>query len=295
MWARKDNPKRRNTIVAAFNRNFKNRNDRNPLTESFLVSPDMAIVYAFSGSLSFNPETDSITTPDGQAFRFRAARGTELPLKGYAAAETGCRKSTFKTEKIVLGENQDRLAYIDKWPAWDGKDLTALPLLMKVKGKCTTDHICPGRIQYVGNIPKMSEATLSVAVNAFKPNDPDHVWSQASGTYDTVFKVAMGYKARGESSIIVADENYGEGSSREQAALQPRYMNVKAVLARSFARIHESNLQEAGHPRAHVREPGRLRQDPREGPHFCLGPQGPRPGPHRPHRSDPRRRHEGHL
>ena len=246
MWARKDNPKRKNTIVAAFNRNFKKRNDRNPLTESFLVSPDMAVAYAFSGSLSFNPMTDAIKTSDGRDFFFRAAHGTELPLKGYAAAETGCRHPTFQVKEIVLGRDQDRLAYIDTWPAWDGKDFEALPLLMKVKGKCTTDHICPGRIEYVGNIPKMAEATLSVAVNAFVPDQPDHVWSQETKHYDTVFKVAMGYKAKGESSVIVADENYGEGSSRERAALQPRYMNVKAVIARSFARIHEANLKKQG-------------------------------------------------
>ena len=246
MWDRKNNPQRKNTIVAAFNRNFKKRNDRNPLTESFLVSPDMAIAFAFSGSLSFNPKTDSIKTPDGGSFQFRAAHGEELPIKGYAAASTGCHEPTFKTKNIELGKDQDRLAFIDTWAAWDGKDMEALPLLMKVKGKCTTDHICPGRIEYVGNIPKMSEATLSVAVNAFVPDQPNHVWDQLAKRYDTVFNTAMDYKRHGGWSIIVADENYGEGSSREQAALQPRYMNVKAVLARSFARIHEANLKKQG-------------------------------------------------
>lgn len=246
MWDRQNNPNRKNTIVAAFNRNFKKRNDRNPLTESFLVSPDMAIAYAFSGSLSFNPNTDTLATPDGHRFQFRAARGEELPLKGYAAAATGCHEPTFTTKKIVLGKDQDRLAFIDTWPAWDGKDMEKLPLLMKVKGKCTTDHICPGRIQYVGNIPKMAEATLSVAVNAFVPDKPNYVWDQQALRYDTVFHTAMDYKRHGGASIIVADENYGEGSSREQAALQPRYMNVKAVLTRSFARIHEANLKKQG-------------------------------------------------
>lgn len=246
MWARPNNPKRKNTIVAAFNRNFKTRNDRNPLTESFLVSPDMAVAYAFSGSLSFNPLTDSIKTPDGKDFGFKAAKGSELPPKGYARAESGCLEPTFKTKEIHIDPKSDRIALLTPFPAWDGKDMERMPLLMKVKGKCTTDHICPGRIQYVGNIPKMSQYTLSVATNAFVPGKLDTVWDQKKKVYGSVYNAAMSYKNAGGWSVIVGDENYGEGSSREQAALQPRWLNVKAVITRSFARIHETNLKKQG-------------------------------------------------
>lgn len=246
MWARPNNPKRKNTIVAAFNRNFKARNDRNPLTESYLVSPDMAVAYAFSGSLSFNPLTDTIKTPSGKDFKFATAKGRELPAKGYARAQSGCTEPTFKTKDIVVDPKSDRIALLTPFPAWDGKDMKRLPLLMKVKGKCTTDHICPGRIQYVGNIPKMSQYTLSVATNAFVPGKLDTVWDQKKKVYGSVYNTAMSYKNAGGYSIIIGDENYGEGSSREQAALQPRYLNVKAIIARSFARIHESNLKKQG-------------------------------------------------
>lgn len=246
MWARLNNPKRKNTIVAAFNRNFKSRNDRNPLTESFLVSPDMAVAYAFSGSLSFNPLTDTITTPDGKAFKFHAVKGQALPAKGYARAESGCLEPTFKTKEIVIAPNNGRIAMLTPFEPWDRKDMVELPLLMKVKGKCTTDHICPGRIEFVGNIPKMSEFTLSVATNAFVPDRMNAVWNQVSKSYDTVYNVAMAYKNQHGYSVIVGDENYGEGSSREQAALQPRFLNVKAIIARSFARIHETNLKKQG-------------------------------------------------
>ena len=247
MWARKDNPKRKNTIVAAFNRNFRKRNDRNPLTESFLVSPDMAMVYAFSGSLSFNPKTDTVKTKDGKDYGFRVAQGIELPKKGYARADLGCAIPTFKTKTIEVDPKSDRIALLDAFPAWDGKNPEKLPLVIKVKGKCTTDHICPGRIQYVGNIPKMSEATLSVAQNAFvKDGKYDYVFNPVTKKYTSFYDAAMSVKKTGCMSIIVGDENYGEGSSREQAALQPRYLGVEVVLVRSFARIHESNLKKQG-------------------------------------------------
>lgn len=245
-WIRSDMPKRKNTIVSAFNRNFRKRTDRNPLTENFLVSPDLAVAYAFGGSLSFNPITDTIKTKDGKDFKFRAAKGSEVPVAGYAKSETGCIEPTFQTKEISIDPNSDRIALLEPFPAWDHKDMLDLPLLVKVKGKCTTDHICPGRIQYVGNIPKMSENTLSVAQNAFVPNQFDHVWSQTDNKYETIYQTAMGYKNKGIGSVIVGDENYGEGSSREQAALQPRYLNCKAVLVKSFARIHESNLKKQG-------------------------------------------------
>lgn len=247
MWARKDNPKRKNTIVAAFNRNFRKRNDRNPLTESFLVSPDMAMAYAFSGSLSFNPKTDAVKTASGKDFRFKVAKGIELPKKGYARADLGCATPTFKTKDIVVDPKSDRIAILQAFPAWNGKDPQKLPLVIKVKGKCTTDHICPGRIQYVGNIPKMSEATLSVAQNAFvEAGKYDYVWNPIEKKYGTFFDAAMSVKKTGGYSVIVGDENYGEGSSREQAALQPRWLNVEVVLVKSFARIHESNLKKQG-------------------------------------------------
>lgn len=245
-WKRKNSPNRKNTIVHGFNRNFRKRNDGNPLTEAFIVSPDMAMVYAFGGALSFNPMTDTVKTKHGKDYKFDVPHGDELPKKGYAATELGCRTPTFKTKEIKIDAKSDRIALLSPFDSWDGKDMTGLPLLIKVKGKCTTDHICPGRIQYVGNIPKMSENTLSVARNAFVADKFDSVYDQTNGKYVTVYQAAMSYKNRGMGSVIIGDSNYGEGSSREQAALQPRYLNVKAVIARSFARIHESNLKKQG-------------------------------------------------
>lgn len=248
MWKRNPNPQRKNTIVTSFNRNFRKRNDQNPNTEAFLVSPDMALVYAFSGSLSFNPITDELKDRNGKGFRFVAARGRELPADGYAKAETGCVKATFKTREIKVDPTYERLQPLEAFPAWDGKDPTDLPLLIKVKGKCTTDHITPAGkwVAYYGNLRKLSENTFSVAENAFQPGKPDHVYDQIGDRYDLVWKVAKNYKDKGMHSIVVGDENYGEGSSREQAALQPRFLNVEVVVARSFARIHETNLKKQG-------------------------------------------------
>ncbi|MDO5532423.1 aconitate hydratase [Sutterella sp.] len=248
MWKRPNNPDRKNTIVAAFNRNFRKRNDLNPKTESFLVSPDMAVAYALSGRLSFNPLTDPVVTKDGKSVMLRTAKGIELPEQGYARAETGCHIATFKTKEIKVDPTYERLQLLDPFPAWDGKDLTGLPLLMKVKGKCTTDHITPSGkwINFVGNIRRISDNTLSVAQNAFVPGELDHVWNQNTKAYDKVSSVAKSYKAQNRFSIVVGDENYGEGSSREQAAMQPRYLNVQVILVKSFARIHESNLKKQG-------------------------------------------------
>lgn len=247
MWNRHPNPDRRNTIVTTFNRNFRKRNDQNPKTEAFLVSPDIALAYAFSGSLAFNPITDSLKTPEGKAFKFTAAKGIELP-EAFARASTGCHKATFKTKEIKIDPNFDRLKPLEAFSPWDGKDPVDLPLLMKVKGKCTTDHITPAGkwVSYYGNLRKLSENTLSVAENAFRPGKLDSVWDQRENRYDQVWKVASRYKAAGLHSVVVGDENYGEGSSREQAALQPRFLNVEVVVAKSFARIHETNLKKQG-------------------------------------------------
>ena len=247
MWKRDNNPQRKNTIVTTFNRNFRKRNDLNPLTEAFLVSPDLALAYAFSGSLSFNPITDTIKSAKGE-FRFTAAKGYELPPKGYAQAETGCITATFKTKEIKVDPNYTRLQPLAAFAAWDGKDPTDLPLLIKAKGKCTTDHITPAGkwVAFYGNLKKLSENTFSVAENAFHPGKLDSVYNHLTGKFDQVWKVATDYKNKGMYSIVVADENYGEGSSREQAAMQPRFLNVEVVVARSYARIHETNLKKQG-------------------------------------------------
>lgn len=182
MWNRKDNPKRKNTIVSSFNRNFRMRNDHNPLTEAFLVSPDMAIAYAYGGRLSFNPIEDELQTADGKAFKFRTAKGEELPKAGFAKAPDGRIEPTFRTKKIEIDPTYDRLQLLDPFPAWSGKDFEALPLLMKVEGKCTTDHISPAGqwIRYVGNIKKISENTLSAATNAFQPGKLNYVFDQTT-------------------------------------------------------------------------------------------------------------------
>lgn len=247
-WKRiTDDNTRRNTIVTSFNRNFAKRADGNPNTHAFITSPEMAMAFAFAGRLDFNPATDSIVHPEtGEALRLPAPEGDELPLKGYADADLGyvAPDAQCKAEPIIQAGSQ-RLQKLERFAAWDGEDFKQLHLLIKTKGKCTTDHISMAGpwLRFRGHLENISENCLMGAVNAFN-DKTNEVVVQTNGECATVHQAALQYRALG--SVVVAEENYGEGSSREHAAMEPRFLGVKVILAKSFARIHETNLKKQG-------------------------------------------------
>ncbi|KAI8866371.1 aconitase iron-sulfur domain-containing protein, partial [Ramicandelaber brevisporus] len=249
-WDRQDVAKgQRNSIITSFNRNFAGRNDANPATHNFIASPEVVTAMAFAGDLRFNPMTDSITTPDGSEFRFPAPFGDELPARGYDAGH-----ATFEAPpadrsgiRVQVAPASQRLQLLAPFAAWDGGDIEQAALLIKVRGKCTTDHISAAGpwLKYKGHLDNISENTLIGATNA-ENGETNRVRSQRTGEWDTVPAVARDYKAHGIAWVVVGDENYGEGSAREHAAMQPRYLGGKAVIVRSFARIHETNLKKQG-------------------------------------------------
>jgi len=242
-WKRKDADKLpRNTIVTTFNRNFAKRADGNPLTHAFIVSPQMAVALAFAGRLDFNPLTDDI---DG--FRFSAPQGNELPLEGFAACDNGRVMPSEDSPAPQIDPSSDRLQRLEPFKAWDGNDFRGLYLLMKTKGKCTTDHISMAGpwLKYRGHLQNISDNLLLGAVNSFS-GEAGKVRNLISGAEMSVSGSAALYRDKADGSIIVAEDNYGEGSSREHAAMEPRYLGVKVVLAKSFARIHETNLKKQG-------------------------------------------------
>jgi len=242
-WERKDADKLpRNTIVTTFNRNFAKRADGNPLTHAFIVSPQMAVALAFAGRLDFNPMTDDI---DG--FRFHAPEGDELPLSGFASCGNGRVLPSEGSPAPQIDPSSERLQRLEPFVAWDGKDFTGLYLLMKTKGKCTTDHISMAGpwLKFRGHLQNISANLLMGAVNAFS-GVPGKVHNLITGEEMPVAASAAIYRDKGPGSIIVAEDNYGEGSSREHAAMEPRYLGVRVVLAKSFARIHETNLKKQG-------------------------------------------------
>lgn len=249
-WARhRKGGEEKNSIITSFNRNFARRNDGNPNTYAFVASPEIVTALTIAGNLTFNPLKDTLETLDGKKFRFRDPEGIELPEKGFSVKDNGYVAPAEDGSHIVIHVRPDseRLQLLEPFPAWDGNDLIDLRLLIKVKGKCTTDHISPAGpwLRYRGHLDRISDNFLTGAVNAF--NDKINlVKNQLTGKYGTVPEAARTYKAQGIGSIVVGDENYGEGSSREHAAMEPRYMNVKAILVKSFARIHETNLKKQG-------------------------------------------------
>lgn len=249
-WARhRKGGEEKNSIITSFNRNFAKRNDGNPNTYAFVASPEIVTALTIAGDLTFNPLTDALKTSDGKEFRFREPAGTELPEKGFTVEDNGYVEPAEDGSQIVIHVRPDseRLQLLEPFPAWDGKDFTDLRLLIKVKGKCTTDHISPAGpwLRYRGHLDRISDNLLTGAVNAF--NDKMNlVKNQLTGQHSTVPEAARTYKQQGIGSIVIGDENYGEGSSREHAAMEPRYMNVKAILVKSFARIHETNLKKQG-------------------------------------------------
>ena len=231
-WKRiTDDPTAHNSIVTTFNRNFAKRADGTPITHAFIVSPEMAVAVAFAGKLGFDPAADSI----GE-FKFHAPEGNDLPLEGFAPYEEGYVAPQAGSPDPVIRPDSERIQKLKAFEPWNGKDFISLPLLIKTKGKCTTDHISMAGpwLKYRGHLENISENLLMGAVDAF------------SGETGPVAPLARKYRDEGTGSIVVAEDNYGEGSSREHAAMEPRFLGVKAILAKSFARIHETNLKKQG-------------------------------------------------
>ncbi|WP_367771735.1 aconitate hydratase [Flavobacterium sp. WC2421] len=239
----------KNTIVHSFNRNFSKRADGNPNTHAFVTSPEMVAALAISGRLDFNPLTDTLLNDNGEEVKLKAPYGDELPKRGFDVDDNGFQApaSDGSGVKIVVSETSDRLQLLAPFDAWDGKNITGAKLLIKAFGKCTTDHISMAGpwLRFRGHLDNISNNMLIGAVNAYTQKT-NSVKNQLTGEYDAVPAVARAYKAAGVPSVVVGDHNYGEGSSREHAAMEPRFLGVKAVLVKSFARIHETNLKKQG-------------------------------------------------
>ncbi len=250
MWARVGAERaEKNTIVHSFNRNFAKRADGNPNTYAFVASPELVAAIAISGDLSFNPITDTLINDKGESVKLDPPSGDELPQKGFDVADPGYQAPAEDGSNVVVAVSptSDRLQLLDPFPAWEGTDLKGLKLLIKAKGKCTTDHISMAGpwLKYRGHLDNISNNLLIGAVNFFN-DKTDCVKNQLTHEYGPVPATQRDYKAAGIGSIVVGDENYGEGSSREHAAMEPRHLGVRAVLVKSFARIHETNLKKQG-------------------------------------------------
>ena len=250
MWDRVGAEKQeRNTIVHSFNRNFAKRADGNPNTMAFVASPELVTALAIAGDLNFNPLTDTLINDKGEAVKLDAPTGDELPLKGFAVEDAGYQAPAEDGSKVVVEVKADskRLQLLAPFSAWEGIDLKGLKLLIKAKGKCTTDHISMAGpwLKFRGHLDNISNNMLIGAQNFFNEKT-DSVKNQLTGEYGTVPNTQRAYKAAGVGTIVVGDENYGEGSSREHAAMEPRHLGVRVVLVKSFARIHETNLKKQG-------------------------------------------------
>jgi aconitate hydratase len=250
MWDRMGAEKQeKNTIVHSFNRNFAKRADGNPNTFAFVGSPELVTALAIAGDLTFNPLTDTLLNNKGEQVKLDAPTGFELPSKGFAVEDAGYQKPAEdgSTVNVIVSPDSKRLQLLDPFAAWEGTDLKGLKLLIKAKGKCTTDHISMAGpwLKFRGHLDNISNNMLIGALNFFNEKT-NEVKNQLTGDYGTVPDVQRAYKAAGIGSIVVGDENYGEGSSREHAAMEPRHLGVRAVLVNSFARIHETNLKKQG-------------------------------------------------
>ena len=250
MWDRVGAEKaERNTIVHSFNRNFAKRADGNPNTLAFVASPELVTALAIAGDLNFNPLTDSLTNDKGEQVMLDAPVGDELPLRGFAVEDAGYQAPAADGSKVMIDVKSDskRLQLLYPFAAWEGVDLKGLKLLIKAKGKCTTDHISMAGpwLKFRGHLDNISNNLLIGATNFFNEKT-DMVKNQLTGEYGTVPNTQRAYKAEGIGTIVVGDENYGEGSSREHAAMEPRHLGVRVVLVKSFARIHETNLKKQG-------------------------------------------------
>jgi len=250
-WGRYNDPKNgpKNTIVHSFNRNFAKRADGNPNTHAFVTSPEMVAAIAIAGDLRFNPITDTLINDKGEEVKLAEPTGWELPPKGFEVEDPGYVEPAAdgSNVEVVVKADSDRLQLLDPFKPWDGKYIMGAKLLIKAYGKCTTDHISMAGpwLRYRGHLDNISNNTLTGAVNAFN-KETNRIKNQLDGSYGEVPAVARAYKAAGFPSVVVGDSNYGEGSSREHAAMQPRHLGVVAVLVKSFARIHETNLKKQG-------------------------------------------------
>jgi aconitate hydratase len=250
MWQRDEiEPGTPNSILTSYNRNFPKRNDGSASTLAFIGSPEIVTAMALAGRLSFNPMTEPLTAPDGSEFMLEPPVGAELPQGGFAAGEDGFRPPADDGSalNVEVGEDSQRLQLLTPFEAWHGKDFMGLTLLLKAHGKCTTDHISPAGpwLRFRGHLDNISNNMFNGAISAFG-HEPGKGKNQLDGTVDEYSKIARAYKSAGMGWIAVGDENYGEGSSREHAAMEPRHLGARAVLVRSFARIHETNLKKQG-------------------------------------------------
>ncbi|SHO59444.1 aconitate hydratase [Algoriphagus zhangzhouensis] len=249
-WARHGADKQeKNSIITSFNRNFAKRADGNPNTHAFVASPEIVTALAIAGDLTFNPMTDTLVNEEGQAVKLDEPKGLELPTKGFAVEDAGYQAPAADGSgvEVIVSPTSERLQLLASFSPWEGTDLKGLKLLIKAKGKCTTDHISMAGpwLRYRGHLDNISNNMLIGAVNAFN-DSTNSVKNQLTGEYGEVPATQRYYKANGIGSIVVGDENYGEGSSREHAAMEPRFLGVRAILVKSFARIHETNLKKQG-------------------------------------------------
>jgi aconitate hydratase len=249
-WARHGAEKQeKNSIITSFNRNFAKRADGNPNTFAFVASPEIVTALAIAGDLTFNPITDTLTNANGDQVKLDEPKGIELPMKGFAVEDAGYQAPAADGSKVnvIVAENSSRLQLLAPFAAWEKQDIKGLKLLIKAKGKCTTDHISMAGpwLKFRGHLDNISNNMLIGAINFFNEK-ADTVKNQLTGEYGAVPATQRAYKAAGIGSIVVGDENYGEGSSREHAAMEPRHLGVRAILVKSFARIHETNLKKQG-------------------------------------------------
>jgi aconitate hydratase len=249
-WDRTDlDPSKLNTIVNSYNRNFPKRNDGSANTKSFVTSPDMVIAYALSGTLDFDPLNDSLTNDEGEVVKLDPPVGEILPARGFDAGESGflAPPADASAVEVVVDPASDRLQLLEPFPAWDGQDYVDLPVLMKAKGKCTTDHIsAAGKwLTYRGHLENISGNLFIGVINAFTDATGEGK-DQTDGQTRSFPDIAKRYGAAGIAWCAIGDQNYGEGSSREHAAMEPRFRNGRVIFARSFARIHETNLKKQG-------------------------------------------------
>ena len=249
-WARHiDDPSRKNTIVTSFNRNFAKRNDGLASTHAFVASPEIVTAYAIAGKLSFNPLKDKLSNEAGELVMLDEPKGFELPPKGFSVEDAGylAPAEDGNDVAVIVKSDSQRLQLLEPFPFWEGIDLLKLRLLIKVKGKCTTDHISMAGpwLKYRGHLDNISNNMLIGAVNFFN-GQTDSVKNALTGEYGSVPATQRQYKAANIGAVVIGDENYGEGSSREHAAMEPRHLGVRAIVVKSFARIHETNLKKQG-------------------------------------------------
>jgi len=249
-WNRSDvPPNEKNSIVNSYNRNFSKRNDGNPNTHAFVTSPELTTMMAFAGDLNFNPLKDSLQTPKGEKFQFKPPIGDELPKKSFDPGVNTYQPPPADASgvEVKIAPDSDRLQFLQPFPRWNNKDIIGAKILIKAKGKCTTDHISMAGpwLKYRGHLDNISNNMLIGAINA--DNDkPNSVYNAITKKYEPVPKTARDYQSKKIPWVVIGDENYGEGSSREHAALEPRHLGGIAVITKSFARIHETNLKKQG-------------------------------------------------